>query len=131
MHFLKERILALIYSIITGLVGFWMWRYYRGWGDYWIRFFLTGVIYVIFWCMVLFFFWPQRKNIVRIPVVVFIVTCFLEFLQLWKVEFLQQFRATLIGAALIGTDFVWLQFPYYVLGALVSMLLLRAISSQK
>jgi len=34
------------------------------------------------------------------------------------------------GAALIGTDFVWLQFPYYVLGAVVSILLLSILAEK-
>ena len=81
--------------------------------------------------MVFFLLWPRKKNIIRIPVAVFIATCILEFLQLWKPEFLQIFRATLIGAALIGTDFVWLQFPYYLLGTVLSALLLAILAREK
>jgi hypothetical protein len=76
-------------------------------------------------------FWPRKAYIVRIPLVVFISTCILEFLQLWKAEFLQSFRATLVGAALIGTDFVWLQFPFYVLGSAVSIALLALLANKK
>jgi hypothetical protein len=62
---------------------------------------------------------------------VFILTCVLEFLQLWHVSFLEKFRATLVGMALIGTYFTWLQFPFYVLGSAVSVLLLATLAAQE
>jgi hypothetical protein len=77
----------------------------------------------------LFAILPSRKNVLRIPLIVFVLTCGLEFLQLYKPPILQSFRATLIGAALIGTDFVWLQFPFYIVGALCSYLLLGFLFS--
>ena len=104
-----------------------MWRHYHGWAAYWIRYYVSGAIYEILWCLVFFFLWPKRTNVIRIAVGVFIATCTLEFLQLWQAAFLEKFRATLIGAALIGTDFVWLQFPFYLLGIMVSVLLLVLI----
>jgi hypothetical protein len=82
------------------------------------------------WCLALFFIWPGRKNVVRIPIIVFILTCVLEFLQLWNAEFLLKIRSTLVGAAILGTDFVWQQFPYYILGTVVSILLLWTLSGR-
>jgi len=131
MVFLRKRIWVLICLGIVTPLGFWMWRHYDGWAESWVRYYLSGAIYEIIWCLVLFFFWPRRANIIRIPVAVFIATCILELLQLWKVEFLEEFRETLVGAALIGTDFVWLQFPFYVLGTAVSILLLAILAKQK
>lgn len=131
MEMLRKRIWVLLYISIVTPLGFWMWRYYDGWAEHWVRYYLSCAIYEIFWCLVFFFLWPQRTNIIRIPVVVFIATCILEFLQVWKAEFLQEFRATLIGAALIGTDFVWLQFPFYVLGTVVSVFLLAILVGRK
>ena len=131
MAFIKKRIRVLLCLVIATILGFWMWRYYRGWAEYWIRFYVTAAIYEIIWCLFSFFFWPRRTNIVRIPVIVFVATCILEFLQLWKAEFLQNIRATLIGAALIGTDFVWLQFPFYILGSAISVSLLAILAEQE
>jgi hypothetical protein len=131
MGFIRQRIWAVVCLAIAVPLGYWMWWYYRGWGEYWVRFYVSGAVYEIIWCLVFFFFWPSKANIVRIPVVVFIATCLLEFLQLWKPAFLQAFRATLIGAALIGTDFVWLQFPFYVLGSAISVLVLAILANRK
>ena len=128
---LKNRVTVLIAAVITGLLGFCLWRYYSGWGEYWIRFYISGIIYVMFWCLFFFLFWPGKKNIFRIPLAVFVATCALEFLQIWKPAFLQSFRSTLLGSALLGTSFVWLQFPYYVAGAAISVLLLTILAGQK
>jgi hypothetical protein len=123
----RKRICTLVCLVILAPLGFWMWRHYHGWAASWFRFYVSSMIYEMVWCLVFFFFWPRRKNIIRIAAGVFIATCGLEFLQLWKPAFLQEFRRTLIGAGLIGTDFVWLQFPFYVLGTMVSVLLLALI----
>jgi len=129
--FTKQRIKILVCLAVITPMGFLMWRCYRGPADNWVRFYVPDVLYVIFWSLVFFFFRPKKANVVRIPVIVFIATCILEFLQLWQPEFLQRFRATIIGAALIGTDFVWLQFPYYVLGAVLSVFLLAMLANQE
>ena len=126
--FTEKRLSIFICLAVIGFGGFFLWRYWRGPAEHWVRFYLTGAIYVIFWCLVLFFIWPTKANVLRIPGIVFIATCILEFLQLWKPEFLLKIRATLIGQAILGTDFVWLQFPYYVLGMLLSILLLKHLS---
>jgi hypothetical protein len=131
MAFIRQRIWAVLCLAIVIPLGYWMWRYYRGLGENWVRFYVSGIVYEIVWCLVLFFFWPRRAYIVRIPVVVFIATCILEFLQLWKPAFLQAFRATLVGAALIGTDFVWQQFPYYILGSAISVLILAILANRE
>jgi hypothetical protein len=125
--FLKVRIISLIALVALSIVGFWMWKCYRGWADCWIRFYISSIVYVMILSVGLFTVLPSRKNVWRIPLIVFVLTCGLEFLQLYKPPILQAFRAMLIGAALIGTDFVWLQFPFYVIGALCSYLLLRFI----
>jgi hypothetical protein len=129
--FVKRRLITSLCVFLAVALGFYMWRYYNGRGSYWVRFYFSGSVYVVIWCLLFFLLWPVRKNVIRIPVSVFIATCALEFLQLWKPDFLQTFRSTLAGAALIGTSFVWLQFPFYVLGAIVSIIILRMLAKIK
>ena len=131
MVFIRERIKILICLLIITPVGFLIWRYYRGTPDNWARFYSPDVLYVIFWSLIFFFFWPSRANIVRIPVIVFLMTCILEFLQLWRPAYLESFRATLVGAALLGRSFSWVQFPFYVLGLSVSILILVILSNNQ
>ena len=120
-YFRRRRWILLALCIITPL-GLSLW-WYDGPGRRWFNFYLTCAAYEIFWCLVAFFFWPRRQNAAQIALGVFLVTCGLEFLQLWRPMFLQQIRATFLGMAIIGTDFVWRQFPYYIAGSLIGWLL--------
>ena len=117
--------------MIATPMGYLMWRHYHGWGEYWVRYYVSGAVYEIIFCLAFFFLWPSKANIIRIPIVVLLATCALECLQLYKAEFLEEFRRTLIGAALIGTDFVWLQFPFYILGVVISVFLLAALYKRR
>ena len=107
--------------------GFCIWHYYRGVAQNWIRYYVSASVYVVMWSLLFFFFWPTKNNNIRIPVLVLLGTCLLEVLQLWEPDFLERLRSTLLGAGLIGTDFVWLQFPFYVLGALVAVVVLKLL----
>jgi hypothetical protein len=126
-----KRMITFLCLCLAVASGFYMWRYYKGWGSHWVRFYFSGSVYVVIWCLLFFLLRPGRKNVIRIPAVVFIATCALEFLQLWRPDFLQAFRSTLAGAALIGTCFVWLQFPFYVLGAIGSIIILSLLEKIK
>ena len=114
--------------IITPLgLGLW---FYDGPGRRWFNFYLTCSAYEVFWCLVVFFFWQQKRNAAPIALGVFVVTCGLEVLQLWQPVFLQQIRSTFLGMALIGTDFVWRQFPYYIAGAGMGWFLMRLLAKR-
>lgn len=121
------KVISLIVLFVLSVVGFWMWRCYRGRAENLIRFYISSIVYVMILSVGLFAVQPSKKNVLRIPLIVFVLTCGIEFLQLYKPPILQAFRATLIGAALIGTDFVWRQFPFYIAGAACSYLLLKFI----
>jgi hypothetical protein len=120
--FFPSRLAALLSLCLITPLGFSLWFFYVGPYRAWIRFYVTGIVYEIFWSLLAFLCWPARKNIGKIVAVVFLITCLLEFLQLWKPALLQQFRATDLGTILIGTSFQWGQFPYYVIGSLIAWL---------
>ncbi len=127
---LVPRVSALLSLCLITPLGLYLWSCYEGPYRTWVRFYTTGILYVIFWSLVAFLFWPQRKNVTKIVTVVFLITCLLEFLQLWKPALLQQFRGTFLGAALIGTCFKWNQFPYYIAGSLIAWLWLYLLCSK-
>ena len=124
--FLKRKWILAALFIVTP-TGF-LFKFYSGPACRWFNDYGAGVMYEIFWCMVIFFFCPRKKAAIKIAVAVFLATCFLEILQLWHPWFLQQVRSTFLGGALLGTTFVWWDFPHYVLGCLIGWLLMRAIS---
>lgn len=85
-------------------------------------------MYEVFWCLVVFFFVPNRKHTTSIAVSVFVITSTLETLQLWHPQFLQQVRSTFLGKTLLGTTFVWWDFPHYLLGCVIGWLCMRTVS---
>ena len=60
-----------------------------------------------------------------------IFTCFLEFAQLWNPPPLADFRRTRFGAALLGSSFVWNDFPAYFVGGLIGYIVLRSLVAWK
>ncbi|MCP4539306.1 MAG: DUF2809 domain-containing protein [Chloroflexi bacterium] len=108
----KRAFLSLL--VITPL-GFAL-KLYTGPVQNWINNYAAGMLYEIFWCLALFFFWPRREHAGKIAVGVLFITCILEVLQLWHPWALEQIRATFLGRTLLGTVFSWWDFPHYVLG---------------
>jgi hypothetical protein len=128
-NLMRIRIISLVLMLVLSGIGLWMWRCYRGWGQYWVKDYISSIVYVMILSVGLFTVLPTKKNVWRIPLIGFVLTCGLEFLQLYKPPILQAFRSTLFGSALIGTCFVWLQFPFYIVGAGCSYLLLKFLFS--
>ena len=126
--FTKRRWILLLLCIITP-AGF-LFKSYSGPAHKWFNDYGAGVLYEVFWCLVVFFFWPNRKYATPIAVYVFVVTSILEILQLWQPWFLQQVRSTFLGAVLLGSTFVWWDFPHYVIGCFVGWLLMRILSGE-
>ena len=71
---------------------------------------VAGALYVVFFCWLAHLAWPSCPAMKK-AVWVFGVTCALEFNQLWHPPFLDAIRATFLGTALIGSTFVWMDFP--------------------
>lgn len=69
--------------------------------------------------------WPRQELVNRIAILVLLTTCVIETGQLWNPEPLASFRATRLGAGLLGTSFHWDDFPPYFIGAAVGWALLR------
>jgi hypothetical protein len=90
-------------------------KFYTGPLRLWVANSLGGVLYEVFWCLAVLALMPR----LRAPTIaggVVVVTAILEIAQLWHPPWLQAIRATFLGAALLGTTFVWSDFAYYLLG---------------
>lgn len=123
----KKVILSLLVIIPLGLA----FKFYSGPGNGWFNDYGAGVLYEIFWILTAFLFFPSKHSANVIPACVFIITCILEFLQLWQPPFLQMIRSSFLGSALIGTTFVWWDFPHYVFGCLIGWIWLRFLSPRE
>jgi hypothetical protein len=100
-------------------------------GRRWFNDFGAGLLYEIFWILIVFAIFPRIKLINKIPVWVFIITSALEVLQLWHPKFLEMIRSFFIGRALIGTTFSWWDFPHYAIGCYLGWLWLRWLNERE
>ena len=113
-------------SVVTPLgIGF---KLYKGPAKWWFNDYGAGLLYEIFWILVVFLILPRKRLAHKIPVWVFVITCVLEILQLWNPWILLAIRSSFIGRALIGTTFAWWDFAHYVLGCFLGWLLIRWLS---
>ena len=121
---IQRRLVLLLAVIALGFLA------------YWLRFKapispdarddVGGVAYVVFFVFLAAFVAPMARAS-RIALSVLLVTCVLEFLQLWHPVWLERIRATFIGRCLLGTTFGWSDFPPYFLGAVIGWALLRIL----
>lgn len=123
----RNRRLLLVLIFVMPL-GFYT-KFYTGPLQDWVNNSLGGVFYEIFWCLVLALLF-RRLRPVSIAGVVLLVTCALEFLQLWHPPFLESLRVNFIGATILGSSFTWSDFPYYLIGSIMGYYLLNCSQRQ-
>jgi Protein of unknown function (DUF2809) len=121
----QRRLILFIVLAVLAAVGYWL-RFYApispDWRDY-----SGGAAYVIFWILVYAFFKPTAPAL-PVAVTVFLVTCCLEFLQLWHPAWLEAMRRTLPGRLVLGTTFQVSDFPPYIVGAVIGFGAMRALA---
>ncbi len=116
----------LFWLIIITPLGF-LFKFYSGAGQWWFNNYGAGLLYEIFWLLVVTFLLPRQKILTKSVIWVLAITGILEVLQLWHPKFLEQIRAYFWGRALIGTTFNWWDFPHYVIGCGLGWLLLKRL----
>jgi len=124
--FSKQRLLIILLLIVIVPIGFFT-KFYSGPAQDWISNSVGGLFYEIFWCLVLYFLFPKTR-ILLLAMIVFLTTCFLEFMQLWHPSFLEYLRNNFIGRTILGNAFNWMDFPYYIVGSFLGYVLLKFIS---
>ena len=123
--FISKKKWTLLAIILIVPLGFYS-KFYDGPAFNWVNNSLGGVLYVIFWSL-LFSLLAARSKSWKIVSLVFLITCAIEFLQLWHPPFMETIRSTFIGATLFGNSFSWMDIAHYILGALASLGLLRIL----
>ncbi|NOX87892.1 MAG: DUF2809 domain-containing protein [Calditrichaeota bacterium] len=121
----SARFLTAVSLFLITPLGF-LTKAYNGAGAHWVNDSLGGVLYVIFWCLAVYWLFPS-VSIKKIAWWVFTVTCLLEFAQLWHPPFLQTLRSYYLGKVILGTTFVWSDIPHYAVGALIGWYWLHRI----
>jgi len=118
----KWTLISILIIVPLGIYS----KFYSGQAARWVNDSLGGVLYVIFWCLLAFLFLSNTKTW-KIAATVFIITCFLEFLQLWHPPLLEFFRNNFIGRTILGTTFTWSDFPYYLVGCGIGWLWMKSL----
>jgi len=118
----KWTFLAIAVVVPLGLYS----KIYDGPAATWVNNSLGGVLYVIFWSL-LFSLLAARYKSWKIAGLVLLITCAIEFLQLWHPPFLESIRSTFLGVTLFGNSFSWLDIAYYFIGSLASLGLLKIL----
>jgi Protein of unknown function (DUF2809) len=116
----------LVSLAIVAPLGYFAKRGYHGPSAAWVHDSFGGVLYEVFWCLVLALLLPRWSS-VRIACLVLVTTCILEFLQLWHPPFLEWLRSFFLGRTILGSYFDWSDFPYYFVGSAIGWLWLRAV----
>jgi hypothetical protein len=117
------KIFLIIILIPIGLLT----KVYSGVGSEFVTNYIGGVIYVVFFIVLASLVFPEA-NWLKISLIVFGITCLLEFSQLIQVSFLNNLRKYFIIRALIGSVFNVLDFVFYFIGAFLGFGILSLIS---
>jgi hypothetical protein len=116
-----SRLWTVASLLVVVPLGFYS-KLYSGPAANWVNNSLGGAFYEIFWCLLIFLY-ADKPRVIAISVLV--LTCCLEFLQLWHPPFLELLRSAFIGRTILGTSFTWSDFPYYFLGCGIGWLWMR------
>lgn len=133
-----RRVLIFISLLIIIPLGI-LSKKYTGIAQEWVHDYSGDILYEIFWCLVVFWFIPQAKskinlNEIQIALGVFAITCAIEVSQLWFDLVPVAIRSSLIWKLLLGSVFVWCDFPHYALGSFLGwlwMILIKKIELHK
>lgn len=121
----KQRLWTLVSLVMIVPLGLYT-KFYAGPAAEWVNNSLSGVLYVVFWCLFILLLVPDaRPGIIAVSVLT--ITCALELAQLWHPPFLEWARRVFIGRALLGTHFTWSDYPYYALGSGIGWLWMRGL----
>lgn len=126
VRFIVSRKWTILFIFIIVPLGFYT-KFYIGPASAWVTNSLGGIFYVVFWSLLFYLAVPQVKPLIN-ALVVFLLTCLIEFLQLWHSDFLELIRSYFIGRTILGTFFSWLDFFYYFLGFIFSILFLKSLN---
>jgi uncharacterized membrane protein len=121
----KYRLLTILLILVVTPIGFYT-KFYAGPASSWVGNSFGGLVYEVFWCLVVAFLFPRVRPF-KIASGVFLATAALEFLQLWHPGFLEFLRSAFIGRTILGSSFNWMDFPYYAAGSFMGWYLLKIL----
>ena len=122
-HARRASALLALCAALLGVAS----KFYTGFAADWVHYHAGGALYEIVWIGFFASLLPHTRPW-HIPLAVLFATTLIELLQLWHPPFLQTIRATFIGHALLGNTFSWWDFPHYIIGSSLGLVLLLFIN---
>ena len=116
-------VLSIFFIIPLGLLT----KIYAGPLQNWVNYYLGGVFYEIFFCLVAALLF-SAVHPWKIAGGVFLITTLLEFLQLYHPAWLTILRKFWLGQMLLGNTFNAWDFPHYLLGCILGGLWVYGIN---
>jgi len=111
---MNKRIMYLIICCITIAVGLFI-RYKRAWFPDVVNLYLGDILYAFMMFYIVSFIVVHKNKFIRAYIALFI--CFsIEFLQLYKAEWIVAVRQTLPGKLILGSGFLWSDLIAYMIG---------------
>ena len=129
MHLSKVssiKIILLVVLIILGIST----KLYHGVASEFVHNHLGGIFYVIFWILFFSLILPGQKPF-KITLWVFMVTCVIEFTQLYHPIYLEKLREYFVFRAFFGNSFNPFDILFYMVGAMLGYFLLILIKRIK
>ena len=125
MHLTKINIIKIILLVILIVLGICT-KYYHGVASGFVNNHLGGIIYVIFWILFFSLILPGQKPF-KIALWVFVVTCVIEFTQLFHPVYLEKLREYFVFRTLLGNSFNLWDIVFYIPGAIIGYIVLILI----
>lgn len=129
MKLAKTNIIKIILLVLLIIVGV-STKFYHGVASEFVNNHLGGIIYVIFWILFFSTILPKQKPF-KITLWVFMITCVIEFTQLYHPIYLEKLREYFVFRAFFGNSFNPFDILFYLVGALVGYFLLILIKRIK
>jgi hypothetical protein len=79
----------IVFALFVVTPAGFLFKFYSGPAKWWLNNYGAGLLYEVFWILVIFFFLPKKALTNKIPLWVFTITCALEFLQMWDLWVLE------------------------------------------
>lgn len=125
------RVKTLCILVLVTAIGYAL-KFYRGPGQEWVNNWgPASIAYEMILMLTVFLFTPKRRSVLPIAVGVCLLTCVLEFMQLWKPPWLEALRSTMLGRALLGNTFSWWDLPAYPIGCVIGYFVLLWLAKEE
>jgi hypothetical protein len=125
MHERRSIVKTVVLIILVAALGV-LAKLYPSEEAMWVCNHLAGTFYVVELALILHLVFPDHMSFL-LAMAAFLITSLVEFLQIWHPDFLESFRASFIGHTILGSTFSWLDFPWYLAGAIIGWGLLQWI----